>query len=67
MIFVDIGNGKCFPDFNGPNDKEIDSDYKYNIGKDGNLVIKFKDASNGNCFFESEIDTDAPKSVMFYK
>ena len=60
VIQVEIGNGRCDPDFNGPDTKKIDKEYEYTIGKDTNLKITFKDAHNGNCFFESKLEVDGP-------
>ena len=64
VIKVEIGNGRCEPDFNGPNTKSIDDDYEYFIGKDKDLKIKFKDASNGNCKFESKLEIDGPSEAV---
>ena len=67
-IQVEIGNGRCDPDFNGPDTTTIDDEYEYVIGEDINLVIKFKDANNGNCFFKSKLDIDGPtESVARYQ
>ena len=62
-IKITIGNGRCKPDFNGPD--EVDDEYEYHIGKDASLVIKFKEASNGNCWFDSEMEVDGPSDDVY--
>ena len=54
------------PDFEGP--EVSDDEFEYEIGKDGNLVITFKGASNGDCYFETELEIDGPSdSVAFFR
>ena len=65
-IEIDIANGNCDPDFEPP--ERVKTDYEYEIGKDKRIVINFKGASNGNCFFESNLEIDGPsKSVALYR
>ena len=53
-------NGRCDPDFKFPQTRLIDESYEYEIGKDDTISIEFPDASNGNCFFESQIEIEGP-------
>ena len=65
---IDIVSGACKPDFEGPSTSGIDSEYEYEIGKDKDIVVKFKDASNGDCFFESELEVEGPsKTIYLYR
>ena len=67
-INVNIVSGACKPDFEGPSTSGIDDDYEYEIGTDKDIVVKFKDASNGDCFFESELEVEGPsKTIYLYR
>ena len=57
---VDVINGRCEPDFEFPRTKDIKDSYEYEIGKDSPIEIKFEGASNGDCYFKSEIEIDGP-------
>ena len=66
-ITVQVANNRCSPDFEPPSNS-IDDEYEYEIGVDKDIVIDFKDASNGDCFFESTLEISGPtESVALYR
>ena len=53
----------CQPNFSPP---EVKEKYEYVIGRDQSLVIKFANANNGNCFFESTMEFETSSEDAFF-
>ena len=67
-VNVDVFNGRCEPDFEFPRTSGIKDEYEYEIGKDSPISIDFEGASNGNCYFESQIELEGPSQniIVFF-
>ena len=66
-VTVEIANNRCSEDFEPPSNN-IEDEYEFEIGVDKDIVINFKDASNGNCFFESTLEIEgSTESIALYR